>query len=373
MQVVTVIGIDAYTQIHAAGIDAQGRPRGELVVGADVSEIARLVAWIAHQPGPRLVAVEGAKGFGRALTLALLAAGETAVDVATHLTVEHRTRSRRRGKDDHGDAVAIARAALAEPGLPRMDQAHLDADLKLLVDARDQLVAEQGRVRNRLHALLLGCSPGHRAMTRALISKAALARARGLPRRARAAEPVRGQLALAAVRRITVMDTEMKAMEVSIAEVMGRHPHEHLPAIRGVAHWSPRRSSVRPMTSLTSVRGRLRRARRRCTGPGVQPEHQPPPPRPRGQPATQPGSVHRGHGPGPVAPRRPGTTSPASGPKGRPPPKHGAASHGTSPPSTTRRWSKTAPPGPSPPRPAEGPFHRHNPPRDDSDAPTTPA
>lgn len=235
MQVVTVIGIDAHTQVHAAAsLDVQGRPNGELMVGANVAEIARLVAWVVQQPGPRLVAVEGAKGFGRALTLALLAAGETVVDVATHLTVEQRKRSRRRGKDDQGDAVAIARAALAEPGLPRMDRAHLDADLKLLVDARDQLVAEQARVRNRLHALLLGCSPGHRATTGALISKVALARARGLALRARAAEPVRAQLALTAVRRITALDTEIKGMDASIAELMARHPHEHLLAITGV-------------------------------------------------------------------------------------------------------------------------------------------
>jgi transposase len=88
------------------------------------------------------------------------ATAETVVDVATHLTVESRRRSRRRGKDDEGDAIAIARVALQEPALPQMNEAHLDADLKLLVDARDQLVAEQARVRNRLHALLFALAPG---------------------------------------------------------------------------------------------------------------------------------------------------------------------------------------------------------------------
>jgi hypothetical protein len=34
-------------------------------------------------------------------------------------------------------------------------------DLKLLVDARDQLVAEATRTRNRLHALLLTIAPGY--------------------------------------------------------------------------------------------------------------------------------------------------------------------------------------------------------------------
>lgn len=72
----------------------------------------------------------------------------------------------------------IARVALREPDLPRMDASHLDADLQLLVGARDQLVDEQARVRNRLHALLLGLTAGHRQLTGALISQAALRRAR---------------------------------------------------------------------------------------------------------------------------------------------------------------------------------------------------
>ena len=49
--------------------------------------------------------------------------------------------------------------AIQEPNLPRMDAAHLNTDMKLLVDARDQLVQEQIRVRNRLHALLIGLFP----------------------------------------------------------------------------------------------------------------------------------------------------------------------------------------------------------------------
>ena len=41
-----------------------------------------------------------------------------------------------------------------------MDDTHLDADLKLLIDARDELVQDDARVRNRLHAVLLGMAPG---------------------------------------------------------------------------------------------------------------------------------------------------------------------------------------------------------------------
>lgn len=235
VEISSVIGIDAHSQVHAAAsLDPQGRPQQLLTVGASQSELGRLVTWVQQQTGPRLVAVEGAKGYGRALTQALLAAGETVVDVATHLTADARRRLRRRGKDDEGDAIAIARVALREPDLPKMNEAHLDADLKLLVDARDQLVAEQGRVRNRLHALLLACSPGHRAVTGALISTAALTRARSLALKARRTDPVRAQLALAATRRLTALSAEIGELETSIATVMAARPHQHLLAIPGV-------------------------------------------------------------------------------------------------------------------------------------------
>lgn len=158
-----IIGIDAHSRVHvAAAIDEQGRVLATTETGAGPDQLAVLVGWVATFGDDRLVAVEGAKGFGLALTRRLLAAGESVVDIATHLTAQGRKSSRRRGKDDEGDALVIARVALRETDLPRLTEEHLDADLKLLVDARDQLVAEATRVRNRLHALLIAVAPGYR-------------------------------------------------------------------------------------------------------------------------------------------------------------------------------------------------------------------
>ncbi len=145
--------------------------------------------------------------------------------------MESRRRSRRRGKDDEGDAIAIARVALQEPDLPQMNEAHLDADLKLLVDARDQLVAEQARVRNRLHALLLALAPGHRDVTGALITKVALQRARSLALKGRTSDPVRARLALAAIRRIQALAVEIKDLEAEIASMLEFRSHENLRAV----------------------------------------------------------------------------------------------------------------------------------------------
>jgi transposase len=57
---------------------------------------------------------------------------------------------RERGKSDPIDALAVARAALREPGLP---VARLDGEareLRLLVDHREDLVAERTRIQSRL-------------------------------------------------------------------------------------------------------------------------------------------------------------------------------------------------------------------------------
>lgn len=235
MDVVTTIGVDAHSQVHvAAAVDPQGRVIAERAITASTQQLGEFVEWVQSLPGPRQVAIEGAKGYGRTLTQQLLAAGEAVVDVATGLTAEGRRRSRRPGKDDEGDAVVIARVALREPDLPQMNAAHLDADLQLLVGARDQLVDEQARVRNRLHALLLGLIAGHRQVTGALISQAALRRARSLALKGRAHDPVRAKLALAAIRRLHALTAEIKAMEIDIAAAVELRPHQHLMAIPGV-------------------------------------------------------------------------------------------------------------------------------------------
>lgn len=230
-----IVGIDAHTRCHsAAEIDEHGRVLDLIEVGADVAELDRLVSWIAARTGERLIAVEGAKGLGLALTRRLLDAGETVVDIATHLTADGRRSSRRRGKDDEIDAITIARVALREPDLPRLTVEQLDADLKLLVDARDQLVADATRVRNRLHALLLVLAPGYREDTGALSNKAGLVTAKQLVIRGRAAEPVRAKLALAALSRLRQLERQADDLEAEIKTAIAARRPTRLLKICGV-------------------------------------------------------------------------------------------------------------------------------------------
>jgi transposase len=230
-----VIGVDTHTRTHsAAAIDAQGRVLAEIQIGAGPDELRRLARWIAEQGPARLVAIEGARGLGLALTRVLLAAGERVVDVACTLTAEGRRAGPRRGKDDPGDAIVVARVALRGERVPAVDATSLDDDLKLLVDARDQLIAEACRVRNRLHALLLVMAPGYRESTGALASKRALAAARRLALGARARDGVRCRLALAAVRRLRAIAAEVAVLDGEIKALIELVAPANLLAVPGV-------------------------------------------------------------------------------------------------------------------------------------------
>jgi transposase len=83
-----------------------------------------------------------------------------------------RASARTRGKSDPIDALAIARAALREPDLPRAEHSHASRELKLLVDHREDLVgmrtAMQNRLRWHLHELDPECDPAVRGLDRAV-------------------------------------------------------------------------------------------------------------------------------------------------------------------------------------------------------------
>lgn len=103
-----------------------------------------------------------------------------------------------------------------------------------MFDARDQLVQDEGRTRNRLHALLLVMAPGYKAITGPLTSRPAFARARSLALRARKTDPMRAKLALAAVRRLNAIRDEVADLETDIDAELARRRPTNLLAIPGV-------------------------------------------------------------------------------------------------------------------------------------------
>src|SRR5919198_494697 len=190
-----VIGVDVHKHLlTAVAVDELGRPLAERTGPVDEG----LVGWARSLGGERLWALEDCRHVTRGLEQTLLGAGERLVRVPPRLTAPERRRGRSRGKSDALDALAVARVALREPGLegPR-PQEPLLRELKLLVDHRDDLVAErrrcQQRLRWHLHELdpALAVPPGAPWPDRAL----PLRRPARPPRRRR---PSRGQLRQAA-------------------------------------------------------------------------------------------------------------------------------------------------------------------------------
>jgi transposase len=156
-----VIGVDTHRDTHtAAVVDMVGRQLAVLVITADLTGYARLLAWVAEQvSGGRLLwAIEGTRSHGAGLCRALVAAGAqiTEVDRPTR-------RSRRAGKSDPIDALLAARAALAASHVrqPRADGDREAA--RLLLVERDRLVRHRTAVLNQMRDLTIfngGCSEG---------------------------------------------------------------------------------------------------------------------------------------------------------------------------------------------------------------------
>ena len=144
-----VIGVDVHKHsLTAVAVDEVGRPLAERTCAVDEG----VVEWAQALAGAdRLWALEDCRHVTRGLEQALVAGGERLVRVPPRLTAPQRRRNRTRGKSDGIDALAVARAALQEPQLegPREGEETL-RELKLLVDHRDDLVAERRRAQQRL-------------------------------------------------------------------------------------------------------------------------------------------------------------------------------------------------------------------------------
>ena len=91
--------------------------------------------------------------------------------VPPKLMAATRSSARTYGKSDPIDALAVARAALREPGLPVARLDGPERELRLLVDHREDLVAERARAMSRLrwhlHELDPAWEPTPRSLDRA--------------------------------------------------------------------------------------------------------------------------------------------------------------------------------------------------------------
>lgn len=128
------------------------------------------IAQLLRRHSVTRVGIEGSANYGRCVSAHLALDTDEpwqVVEVPTLLTSRERASQPSKGKTDPIDATAIARITLREAGLPPVRFAvGSAADLRALLDYRDDLVAERTALGNRAHMDLMGCSPATRPPSR---------------------------------------------------------------------------------------------------------------------------------------------------------------------------------------------------------------
>jgi transposase len=158
-----VIGTDPHKQSHtAAALDARtAEQRDSLTARAREVGHERLLTWARALDDERIWAIEHCRHVSGGLERFLLRSGERVVRVAPKLMAGARKSARDFGKSDPLDADAVARAAIRE-GVETLPQARLsgpEREIALLLDHREDLVAERTRIQQRLRWLLHDIDP----------------------------------------------------------------------------------------------------------------------------------------------------------------------------------------------------------------------
>ncbi len=147
-----VVGADVHKRTHTfVAVDEGGRKLGEKVVAATTAGHHKALVWARNEFGAGLVwGIEDCRHLSARLERDLLTAGQRVVRVPPKLMAQTRASARTRGKSDPIDALSVARAVLREPDLPMASHDDVSRELKLLVDRREDLVAQRTSTINRL-------------------------------------------------------------------------------------------------------------------------------------------------------------------------------------------------------------------------------
>ncbi len=158
-----VIGADTHKGSHALAAvdDGTGKVRGSRQIKAGEPGHLAAVRWARELDEERVWAIEDCRSCSRRLEQALLAAGERVVRVPPNRMGASRKGEREPGKSDQIDALAVARAVVKD-GVERFPVAYLNEqamEIRLLLEHRNDLVAERTRTVNRLRWHLLELCP----------------------------------------------------------------------------------------------------------------------------------------------------------------------------------------------------------------------
>ena len=228
-----VVGIDSHKDsLVGCVVDEAGR---ELSYGRfeNTGEgHGEVLDWVQKLSAGR-VAIEGSGGYGRPLSLVLLAAGVEVVDVPPQMTARARRTQRSRYHSDPGDARLIARVGAREPDLPRPRPHGAVEDLRVVVFYRRERVAIRNREANRLHADLTQLHSGYQhQITGRLTRPAALEEVTQLISGDRS---VRAQIARRRVAALRSLITHIQELDKQVADLIAVTGAQTLTDICGIA------------------------------------------------------------------------------------------------------------------------------------------
>lgn len=165
------IGIDTHKDtLMASCVDSAGRQSAQHSFANSPNGHAKLLTWLRDEaPCLDRVGIEGSANFGAGIASFLYSQDIDVREVPAKLTGRERTRLRRPGKTDPTDALAIARITARDPDLPAARRRGAHEDLKVLIDAREELVTSRTAEANRLHADLSIMLPGYADHIRSLV------------------------------------------------------------------------------------------------------------------------------------------------------------------------------------------------------------
>jgi transposase len=219
-----VLGADMHKSSHTvAGVAATtGEVLGDKTVSVGARGFAQVLQWARGLGRDRVWALEDCRHVSGSFERFLIARGERVVRVPTRLMASSRRSSRERGKSDRIDAVAVARAALAEglETLPTAELAGPELDIRLLVDHRERLVRARVALNNTLQWHLHDLWPELELPGSCLFYgkwSARIAR-----RLARAEQTMLVRIARDELRRLRELTQAINALEAEIAELVGQ-------------------------------------------------------------------------------------------------------------------------------------------------------
>jgi len=209
----TAIGVDTHkATLAACAIDDLGREIVEETFSNDPAGHAAFIAWASSVAPEVTIGIEGSSSFGAPLARAVQSAGLCVREVPPHLSRFERRRTRRPGKSDPGDALAIARVTAREPNLPPIRLPDRTSEIRLLLEAREDLIGETTRARNRLHAHLRVLLPGYGGKVANLVAARHRTMVRGL---LRGNATVQGELARSLLDRLLRYERECDVLTTS--------------------------------------------------------------------------------------------------------------------------------------------------------------